>query len=370
MVADSLAKVKVGFIGCGNIFAQYMQGCRQYPILDVIAVADLNVELAKTKAAEFGIPTASSVPELLANPDVELIINLTIPKAHADVALTAIRAGKHIYSEKPLGITREEGQHILAEAKRHGVLVGCAPDTFLGGGLQTCRALIESGAIGQPVAATAFMAGRGPEAWHPNPFFFYEKGAGPLMDMGPYYLTALVALLGPARRLTASTRISFPERIATSKEHPGARIPVEVPTHSAGIIDFASGAVATLMISFDVWGHHLPRIEIYGSEGSLSVPDPNTFGGPVRLLRPNANWVDIDLTHEDRMVRGIGPADMAYALRTGRPHRATGEMAFHVLDMMASFDEASERGSHVMLGSTCAQPAPLPTGLPLGALDH
>jgi predicted dehydrogenase len=363
-------RVKVGIIGCGNIFAQYMQGCRMYPILDIVAVADLNVGLAQERATQYGIPFAGSVADLLAIPDLALVINLTVPNVHAEINLAVLNAGKHVYAEKPLGITREEGLAVRDLAQVKGLRVGCAPDTFLGGGLQTSRYVIDSGQIGQPVAAVAFMAGHGPESWHPNPFFFYQKGAGPLMDMGPYYLTTLVHLLGPARRLTASTRTSFPERIATSQHQQGQRIPVDVATHSAGIIDFASGVVATAIMSFDVWGHQLPRIEIYGSEGTLSVPDPNTFGGPVMVRRAeDSDWREVALTHGTDMVRGIGPADMAYALRSGRPHRASGDLALHVLDMMCAFDEASQQGAHQTLVTTCVQPSPLPMGLSLGQLD-
>ncbi|MBX3080663.1 MAG: Gfo/Idh/MocA family oxidoreductase [Anaerolineae bacterium] len=363
-------KVKIGFIGVGNIHKQYMQGVGMYPILEVAMLADLNVELAKQKAAEYNVPKAGSVEEMLADPEIELVINLTIPNVHSAVSIAAINAGKHVYSEKPLGVTRAEGKAVIDAANAKGVLVGCAPDTFLGGGLQTCRYLIDSGAIGTPVAATAFMAGHGPESWHPNPFFYYAKGGGPVLDMGPYYLTALVHLLGPARRMAASTRMTFPERIATSQMHNGTKIPVEVTTHSTSVIDFQSGAIATMIMSFDIWAHHLPRIEIYGSEGTLSVPDPNTFGGPVSIKKAGeSDWHEFALTHESKMLRGVGPADMAYAIRTGRPHRASGQMAYHVLDMMCAFDDSSEQGKHITLSTTCDQPAALPMGLALGQLD-
>jgi predicted dehydrogenase len=363
-------KVKIGFIGVGNIFKQYMQGVGMYPILEVAMLADLNVELAKQKAAEYNVPKAGTVEELLADPEIELVINLTIPNVHSAVSIAAINSGKHVYCEKPLGVTREEGKAVIDAAKAKGVLVGCAPDTFLGGGLQTCRYLIDSGEIGTPVAATAFMLSHGPESWHPNPFFYYAKGGGPVLDMGPYYLTALVHLLGPAQRMAASTRMSFPERTATSQLHNGKKIPVEVSTHSAGVIDFAAGTIVTMIMSFDIWAHNMPRIEIYGSEGSLSVPDPNTFGGPVLIRKAGeSEWREVPLTHESKMLRGVGPADMAYAIRTGRPHRASGELAYHVLDMMVAFDEASEQGKFITLSSTCQQPAALPAGLALGQLD-
>jgi predicted dehydrogenase len=364
------AKVNVGIIGCGNIFPAYVRGCRAFDILDIVACADIDVSRAEARAVEFNIPKAYGVADLLADPDVQIVINLTVPLVHAEVSLAAIEAGKHVHSEKPLAVHREDGKRILEAAEAKGVLVGCAPDTFLGGGLQTCRKLIDDGAIGRPVAATAFMAGRGPESWHPNPDFFYKLGGGPLFDMGPYYLTALVHLLGGVKRVTGSAQISFAERVATSNEHNGRRIGVDVPTHIAGVLDFESGAVGTLITSFDVWSHNLPRIEIYGSEGSLSVPDPNTFGGVVQVWRHDTKaWQEVPHTHSDDVGRGIGVADMAYALTTGRPHRASGKLAYHVLDIMHALQEASEQGQHITLTSGVERPAPLPVDLPVGALD-
>ncbi|MBC6937622.1 MAG: gfo/Idh/MocA family oxidoreductase [Chloroflexi bacterium] len=365
------ARVKVGILGCGNILPQYVKGCRAFGLLEVVACADIDLSRARARAEEFYIPKACTPEELLADPEIQLIVNLTVPKAHVETNLAAIEAGKSVHAEKPFALKREDGQRILAAAEARGVRVGCAPDTFLGGGLQTCRKLIDEGWIGQPVAAAAFMAGHGPEAWHPNPDFFYQFGGGPLFDMGPYYITALVSLLGAVRRVTASARISFPERIATSQALFGRRIGVEVPTHVAGVLDFESGVVATMVMSFDVWAHNLPRIEIYGSEGSLSVPDPNTFGGPVQVRRAGAEtWSDIPLTHSAEVGRGIGAADMAYGLVYGRPHRASGQLANHVLDVMVSLYDASESGAHVMVQSRVERPAPLPLGLLPGTLDR
>ncbi len=362
--------LNVGIVGTGGILWAYMDGCRQFEVLNVSACADMDMARAKVRAAEYNIPRVLSVDDLLADPSIDIVINLTPPKAHASLALAAIQAGKHVYNEKPLGITREEGRAILEAANAAGVRVGCAPDTFLGGGLQTARKLIDDGWIGQPIGAAAFIAGRGPEGWHPNPDFFYQKGGGPVFDMGPYYITALVHLLGPVRRVTASAQKSFPERIAGSEGNRGRHIPVEVATHTAGVLDFVSGPVGTVIASFDVWAHNLPRIEIYGSRGSLSVPDPNTFGGEVKVrLAGQDQWQSVPLTHDVTVQRGIGVADMAYAIQSGRPHRASGALAFHVLDVMQAFDEASERSQHVVLESTCPQPAPLPLGLMKGTLD-
>jgi predicted dehydrogenase len=364
-------KVKVGLIGVGNISPAYIKGSRSFEILDLVAVADLDVERAKARAKEFDVPKAYSVDELLADPEIEIVVNLTVPQAHAEVSLKAVNAGKNVYAEKPFGLSRDEGKPVLDAAAAKGLLVGCAPDTFLGGGIQTCRKLIDEGAIGEPVAAVAYMAGHGPESWHPNPTFYYQRGGGPMFDMGPYYLTALINLLGGVKRVTASARASFQERTATSKELNGLKIAVEVPTHIAGVMDFQSGAIGTLIMSFDIWSHNLPRIEIYGSEGSLSVPDPNTFGGPVKIRKAtDSDWQDVTLTHgyTDNM-RGIGVADMAYALRSGRPNRASGKLAYHVLDLMQSFHDASETNQHIAVGSSVEKPAPLPVGLKPGTLD-
>jgi len=366
-----MQKTRIGIIGCGNISGIYLKAAQMFEILEVKACADLIMERARAKAQEFGIK-ACTVEELLADPEIQIVVNLTIPKAHAEVGLAALRAGKSIYNEKPFAVTREDGKRMLEIAASKDLRVGCAPDTFMGGGIQTCRKLIDDGFIGEPVAATAFMMGHGPEGWHPDPEFFYQVGGGPMFDMGPYYLTALINLLGPVRRVTGSARISFPERTITSQPKFGKKIKVEIPTHVAGIMDFASGAVGTIITSSDVWAAELPCIEIYGSEGTLSVPDPNTFWGPVRAHRAgDKEWKEVPLTHGYTMqARSIGVADMAYALRSGRPHRASGGMACHVLDIMHAFHDASREGKHIELSSTCLRPAPLPLNLKEGALDE
>jgi predicted dehydrogenase len=363
---------KIGIVGCGNISGIYLEAGRVFDILEIVACADLLPERASAKAAEYHISKACSVQELLADPEIEIVVNLTIPRAHAEVALAALQAGKSVHNEKPLAVSREDGLQLLKLAGERGLRVGCAPDTFLGGGLQTCRKLIDDGWIGEPVAATAFMLCHGHESWHPDPDFYYQPGGGPMFDMGPYYLTALVHLMGPVRRVTGSAQVTFPERLITSQPKHGAKIVVNVPTHVAGIMDFANGAVGTIVTSFDVWAAQVPRIEIYGTEGSLSVPDPNGFGGPVFVRRAGASdWSEVPLTHGyAKNSRGIGVADMAYALRSGRPHRAGGDMAYHVLDIMHAFHDASREGRHVELSSTCTRPAPLPLGLREGTLDE
>jgi predicted dehydrogenase len=358
--------VKVGVIGCGDISRAYLENARTFHILDVVACADLYLERAQERAQEFHIPRACTVAELLADPEIELVINLTIPAAHAEIGLAALEAGKCVYNEKPLAIVRKDAQRMLGKAADKHLLVGCAPDTFLGGGLQTCRKVIDDGEIGEPIAASAFMLSHGHENWHPDPAFYYRIGGGPMFDMGPYYLTALIALMGPIRRVTGSTKITFPTRTITSEPHAGDEIEVTTPTHITGIMDFASGAIGTISTSFDVWSTTLPPIEIYGTQGTLLLPDPNTFGGPVRMRKAGEHtWRDVPLTHGyTKNSRGIGAADMAYALRSGRPHhRANGELAYHVLDTMCAFEDASHGGKHTRLTSTCVRPEPLPPGL-------
>ncbi len=350
--------VNVGVIGCGVISDAYFRAMSTLPILNVVACADLRIEAAQQSAEKWGI-TPLTVPELLARPDIELILNLTTPQAHAAVTLAALQAGKHVHLEKPLALGREEGQKMLDAAAAHNLRIGCAPDTFLGGGLQTCRQLIDEGAIGQVVAGTAFMMNHGHEGWHQAPGFYYLAGGGPVFDMGPYYLTALIHLLGPVRQVSGMTSQAFAERTDLH----GNSLPVEVETHVAGTLEFHSGALITLVMSFDVWGHSNRPIELHGTTGSLQVPDPNTFGGPVAIrTMANSAWQDVPLTHgyTDNM-RGIGLADMAEAIAEKRPHRCHSDMAFHVLDVMVALHESAATGQHILLKSSCERPAPMPT---------
>ncbi len=367
----SLKPVNVGIIGCGSISGAYFSMCPEFELLNVTACADMFVDRAQAKAAEYHIPTACSVDALLADPSIEIVVNLTIPKAHFDIALRAVQAGKSVWNEKPLTITREEGQQLLAAAEANGVIVGCAPDTFMGAGNQTCRKAIDDGLIGTPVAGAAFMLCHGHESWHPDPEFYYKVGGGPMFDMGPYYLTALVNLLGPVRRVCGATRATFPTRTITSQPKAGTVVDVDVPTHIAGVLEFENGAIVNLTTSFDVWAANHPPIEIYGTEGSLSVPDPNGSGGEVKVWRTETReWQVIDHTHgyADRS-RSLGVADMAYAIRTGRAHRASGKLAYHVLDIMHAVHDACDTGSYLTLTSQVDRPAPMPMDLPRGVLD-
>jgi predicted dehydrogenase len=353
----------IGIIGTGNISSAYLRNLAAYEYLKVTAVADLDLSRAESQAATYGVPKACSVDELLADNEIDLVINLTIPAAHGSVGLAALQAGKHIYNEKPLAISRSDAQALLALASERGLRVGGAPDTFLGGGLQTCRALIDEGVIGEPIGATAFMFSSGPESWHPNPAFFYAEGAGPLFDMGPYYLTTLVSLLGPINRVSGSARISFPTRPITSQPLAGQTITVTTPTHVSATLEHASGPLSTLVVSFDVQKSQHAWIEIYGSTGTLRVPDPNTFGGPIfvsKRVEKDKVWEEIPITREPvKENRGIGVADMVRAIAEDRPHRASGEMTYHVLDLMHCIYESSNEGRHIVPTSRCERPAPL-----------
>jgi len=364
----STDRVRIGVIGCGNISAAYLTNLSASPDVDVLACADAIAERARTRAAEFGVPRACTTVELLADPNIELVVNLTVPNAHAPIALAALEAGKHVYNEKPLAAGREDGLRIVETAEAKGLVVGGAPDTFLGAGIQTCLRLVESGEVGEPLAASAFMLSRGPENWHEDPAFFFQGGAGPLMDMGPYYVTALISAMGPVRRVAAMARILYPTRTATKGPRAGATVVVTVPTFVSASLEFSSGAIATLVTSFGIAGHGLPSIQIYCRDGILGVPDPNTFGGPVRFraAEEESEWVDIPLAyhHTDsrapRNFRGLGVIEMAQALRTGAQPRASGRLAFHALDVMLSILESATTGAHVNISSTVDRPPLMP----------
>lgn len=361
--------IPIGVIGCGNISDAYFKALPAFPGVRLAAASDLDKAKAKVKAEQYGF-RAMTTEELLADPSIAVVINLTTPEFHTAVNRRILEAGKHAYTEKPFGLDRESGRDVLKLAAAKGLQTGGAPDTFLGGAHQTCRHLIDSGAIGQVVSGTAFMQCHGHEGWHPNPAFYYRRGGGPLFDMGPYYLTALVNLLGPVAEVAAFGGRAFAEREITAPAASQTSCPVEVDTHVAAVLHFASGAIVNLAMSFDVWKHTLPCIELHGTAGSLSVPDPNCFGGEVRLYQPHlAEWAKVKLTHgfTDNM-RGIGAADLARSLSGGVPTRASGKLAYHILDVMCSIADSAKAGSFVKLESTCERPAPLPAGF-RGALE-
>lgn len=355
-----MKRMKIGIIGCGNISAIYLKNLGSSEWAEVVAVADRIPEKAQERAAEFGVANACTVEELLSDESIELVINLTIPASHAAINLAAVEAGKHVYGEKPLAVALEDGRLVLEEAKKRNVSVGCAPDTFLGAGVSTARRAIEAGLIGRPVAGTAFMMSGGPEDWHPDPEFFYAYGGGPMFDMGPYYLSALVNLLGPIQRVSSSAGIQIADRVIGSGPKEGMPIQVQTPTHLAGTLDFASGTIVTMIMSFDIRGtSELPRMEIYGTAGTLSLPDPNFFGGDVRLRRAGSDeWETLEPVFDtEHNERGIGVEDMIKSIREERPHRASGELAYHVLETMHAFMRSSAENRHIALESSYKVPA-------------
>lgn len=357
-----MQKINVGIIGCGNISSIYMENIPKFNHLQLVACSDLDMNRAKAQAEKYNIPKVYSVEEMLADEAIDLIINLTIPEAHGNVSLKALEANKHVYVEKPLTIDLDEAQKVMQTAKEKGLFVGGAPDTFLGAGIQTALYLIESGEIGKPVGASAFMLNRGMEHWHPNPQFFYEKGGGPMFDMGPYYLTTLVALFGPIKHLSGMTKINFSERKIYSEPKRGEKINVKVPTHISGTMEFSSGAIATLTTSFDIFGGStLPNMEIYGSEGTILMPDPNTFDGPVRLRKKDEeSFIEVPLVHTYRdNWRGLGVADMAWAILHGKSYRASGELMYHILEAMHGFHYSYDEKSFYSMNSSCEKPSPL-----------
>jgi predicted dehydrogenase len=356
-----MAPLRVGIIGIGNISGIYLENLSKYASTQVVAVADIDRSRAEAASTKYTVPYVLTPDELIECDDVDLVLNLTIPAAHGPVALKAVQAGKHVYNEKPLATSLSQGQELLATAKSKGVLVGCAPDTFLGAGIQTCRELIDQGAIGAPVAAQAFMLSRGPEPWHPSPEFFFKPGGGPMLDMGPYYLSALVNLIGPIKRTSGITRASFPIRTVGSGPLKGTEIVVETPTHVAGVLEFEQGAVGEITTTFDVYHGSLHPIIIYGSEGTIKVPDPNTFGGPI-LIRSNTDkdWREVEITRPfANNSRGLGVMDLGHAARTGTQARAGGELALHVLETMLSFEKSSTEGRHQTIESKVERPKPL-----------
>jgi predicted dehydrogenase len=341
---------RIGIVGIGNISKIYLDNLSGMfgKRVKLTAVMNTTFEKARKAAADYNVKAFKTLDEMLTSDDVDIILNITPPKQHYEIALAAVKAGKHVYNEKPICTKRKDAARLLKTAAKMGIRVGCAPDTFLGAGIQTCKKVIDDGLIGKPIGVNSFMMSHGPESWHPSPHFFYKDGGGPMFDVGPYYLTALISLLGFVARVSGSAGINSPTRIITNQYQYGEIINVEVPTHIAGTLDFASGAVGVLVTSFDVHSHSLPYMEIYGTEGTLKVPDPNTFGGPVLVRRMGEEqWSTIPLINEySDNSRGLGIAEMAEAIEETRPHLASGELAFHVLDIMQGIHDASVSGKY------------------------
>ena len=362
-----MEKTKIGVVGCGDISGIYLTNLTtKFKNTQIVGLYDLIEEKAEKAATQYGIPKKyKDMHELFNDPNVEIVLNLTRPYQHHAVSMAAIKAGKHVYSEKPMGASLEEAVEIKEEAEKKGVLVGGAPDTFLGAGQQTCRKLVDSGFIGKPIGATAFFACPGHERWHPDPDFYYQFGGGPLFDMGPYYITALVNLLGPVKTVSGMGQKTSATRTITAARKFGETIDVNVDTHIAATLSFECGAICTMMMSFDVHAHNLPILEVYGTEGTLSVPDPNTFDGPVRLFRrEQQEFLNVPLTFGYKEnSRGLGASDMALAIKSGRKPRAGIDLYFHVFEIMAGIQESALQKKEVEIASRTQKPEPMHTGL-------
>jgi predicted dehydrogenase len=371
-----MSKTRIGIIGCGNISDAYFKGAARSPYVQVKGCADLNAEAAQAKASSYGA-RAMTVQSLLADKDISLVVNLTVPLAHAAVSQQIIDAGKHVYSEKPLAANFADAAALMARAQAVGLRVGCAPDTFMGASHQAARRAIDAGVIGKAVGGAAVIMSHGAESWHPNPAFFYKAGGGPVLDMGPYYITQLVNLLGPVKRVVALATIGSAQRTITSEPLKGAKIDVEVPTTVNGVLEFASGANVSMSASWDVWKHNRSSpIEIYGTEGTLLHVDPNFFGNTPRVCGPDGNLRDLEIAAQpfgipNREMRNgtmqadyrmIGLVDMVLAIQQERPHRASGAMALHVTEVLEALITSSAAGRFATMTTSCERPEPVPLG--------
>ena len=366
-----MANLGIGVIGCGNISAAYLRLSPLFKGLEVRAVADLNMAAATARAAEFGVK-AQSVDDLLANKDVDIVINLTIPDAHFGVSRKILQAGKHVYSEKPLTLSLDDGKTLRDLAKSRGLSVGCAPDTFLGGTHQQARAVLDEGRIGTVTAGGAAVLNHGMEHWHPNPDFFFLPGAGPMLDLGPYYVANLINLLGPVRRVGALTSSASATRMISSEPRKGETVPVKTPTNIHSLLEFVSGATVNLSTSWDVWSHKRAHMELYGTEGTLYVPDPNFFGGILEIAGRDGVVKKVEpwehpfgVPNQDHPsgrlanYRTAGLADMAAAILDGRDARCSLDRALHGVEVMTSCLSSGETGQFVTLQTTCSRPAAL-----------
>ena len=367
-----MERLGVGLVGCGNISTIYLENLPHFAGVAVRAVSDVRLEAAQAQGAAFGVP-AVPVGDLLKRGDVDIVVNLTVPEAHAEVSLDALSAGKHVFSEKPLAAGLDDGRRLVGEAETRGLALGCAPDTFLGAGGRLARRLVDEGTIGEVLSGTAFILSHGMEHWHPDPEFFFKPGGGPVMDMAPYYLTALVNLLGPVKRVRAATSTGFAERIISAEgPRTGERIRVETPTNAHALLEFSGGAQVMLAASWDVWAHGHPRLELYGTDGSLRPPDPNFFGGGVALTDRGGPWREQDSSAlplgrpnwpadapQQANYRGLGVAELAAGLRSGRVQRANGRLALHVLEVMTAIVGDSPDGGPVEIETRVARPEPL-----------
>ena len=358
-----MKKTRIGFVGVGDISAIYLQNLTGAfsDELEIVGVCDLVKEKAERAVKKYNIPKLyKDMYELFADDEVDVVLNITRPDEHYEVSKAALLAGKHVYSEKPLASTLERGAELVALAKERGLYPGGAPDTFLGAAIQTGRQMIDSGAIGQIVGAAGYMKCRGHESWHPDPEFYYKRGGGPMLDMGPYYVTAMINLLGPVKWVTSMSRVTYPERTITSEPKAGQVIKVDVPTHVAGIMEFGDGALGTLTTSFDVFpAGSYDFIEVYGSEGSMIIPDPNNFGGKIKI-RGRGEWEERGLTFDfSENSRGVGLCEICRAIREGREARTSCNLTYHALEVMLALANAEHRREHIKIESSCDRPAPM-----------
>jgi len=357
--------MKIGIIGCGNISSAYFDGAKHCANIEIKGCADIHMPAATAQAEKYGL-TAMSVEALLADPEIELVVNLTIPRAHAQTGIQILEAGKHVYAEKPLALDLAEAKQLLAAAEKAGKRVGSAPDTFLFDGAQTARKLIDDGWIGKPVSGTAIMTCHGHESWHPNPAFYYDLGGGPLLDMGPYYIAGLVNLIGPVKSVMARGNRAYDQRLATSEKAKGQLLPVHVDTYHAGVLEFVSGAIVTVIMSFDTFMQEgSSQITLQGTHGGLMVGDPNNYAQNPLLFRPEDTTPrDIPFTHAKNK-RMIGVVDMVDAIENNRPHRASSELAFHTLEVMRAFEASTQNDRAIFIETRPDRPEALPQGLPV-----
>lgn len=366
-------RVRVGFVGVGDISGIYLKNITErFKGLEIAGICDLVRSKAEAAAEKYGIAKIySDMYELFADESVDIVLNITRPYEHYGVSKAALEAGKHVYSEKPLAASLEEGRKLVALARDRGLLLGGAPDTFLGAGIQTCRKLIDDGFIGEPVGAAAFMVCRGHESWHPDPEFYYKYGGGPLLDMGPYYLTALINMLGAVKSVAGMSKVSFPKRMITSQPLNGTEIGVDVPTYIQSLLRFESGVIGSLFTTFDVHYPFPVRFEVYGSAGTLLVPDPNSFGGDVVLYRPEDGEIKKMplLFKYSSNNRALGLADMARALETGRAPRAGCEQTYHVLEIMSRILQSGAEGRETAVESGFTRQPPMEVPVIKGLFD-
>jgi len=354
------APARVGIVGCGVISRHYAENATAFESFDVVACADVDPAPAGALAAEHGLAVAT-VDELIADPSIDVVLNLTPPAAHAAVLRPALAAGKHVYTEKPLAATVAEAEELLAEAELRGLRIGCAPDTFLSGAYQAARTLIDRGALGEPLSVSAAMLIGGPESWHPNADIFFRDGGGPMLDMGPYYLTAIAALLGPFRRVAGFAATRTRERVFGVGPRAGERFSVAIPTHAAAAMELGSGVTANLVASFEAPGQYVCDLQIHGTEGTLALPDPNAFTGPLRIRRAREGWQEVPFSSRGPQdARGIGLGEMVEAISAGRPHRASGRLALHVLDVATSVLRAAVEGRTIDVVTRCDRLEPMP----------